>query len=225
VTRTISDLSESDVDRFLRGEGLCLRTGPFLYRIKSDVPKLASAIRLLYADFAIPQRDSESLVDYHVSVRRWFMGNCRFGLLGSFTSQPLPLSCAFAALEWGLNTCIYNEGQLLLLLHAAVVEREGEALLLVGESGSGKSTLCAALTLSGWRLLSDELAMIATSDGNLSATARPIILKNESISVIRRFSERAVLGPIAHSKARGTVAHLRPPRASIERMDDRALAS
>jgi HprK-related kinase A len=118
-----------------------------------------------------------------------------------------------------LNTCIYQQGQLMLLLHAAVVERGGKALLMVGDSGSGKSTLCAALTLSGWRLLSDELAMISTEDGTLSATARPIILKNESIELIRHLSEGAVFGPLAHSTIKGTVAHLRPPRESVRLMD------
>jgi hypothetical protein len=41
-----------------------------------------------------------------------------------------------------------------------VLERGGRALLLPAPSGSGKSTLCAGLAFNGWRLLSDELALL-----------------------------------------------------------------
>jgi ABC-type cobalamin/Fe3+-siderophores transport system ATPase subunit len=64
------------------------------------------------------------------------------------------------------------------------VERNGKALLLAGPSGAGKSTLCAALITRGWRLLSDEAAMIRPDDGLIQPYPRPICLKNASIDLI-----------------------------------------
>ncbi len=46
----------------------------------------------------------------------------------------------------------------LLWLHAAVVEKNGEALLISGPSGQGKSTLSTRLCERGWRILSDDIA-------------------------------------------------------------------
>jgi predicted ATPase len=47
------------------------------------------------------------------------------------------------------------------MLHAAVVEKNGKALILPALPGSGKSTLSAALAMNGWRFLSDEFTMIS----------------------------------------------------------------
>jgi HprK-related kinase A len=82
--------------------------------------------------------------------------------------------------------------------------------------GSGKSTLCAALALRGWRLLSDELAMIGLDDGLLMPLPRPVSLKNQSIDIVRQLPGEPVIGPIARDTAKGTVAHMRAPRASVE---------
>src|SRR3546814_15972535 len=87
-------------------------------------------------------------------------------------------------LEWGLNWCIGAHGHQFLIIHAAVIERNGLAAILPGAPGSGKSTLTACLVHNGWRLLSDEMALVSLQDGGLTALARPISLKN------RRSEER-----------------------------------
>lgn len=46
----------------------------------------------------------------------------------------------------------------LFFVHAAVVERDGKAVVLAAPSGTGKSTLTLALLHAGFRYLSDELA-------------------------------------------------------------------
>lgn len=48
----------------------------------------------------------------------------------------------------------------LLWLHAGVVSRRGQALLIVGPSAQGKSTLVTGLVDCGWSFLSDEMAPI-----------------------------------------------------------------
>src|SRR3546814_5884714 len=57
-------------------------------------------------------------------------------------------------------------------------------IFLPGAPGSGKSTLTACLVHNGWRLLSDEIALVSLQDGGLTALARSISLKN------RRSEER-----------------------------------
>ena len=140
-------------------------------------------------------------------------------------SRWIPLSGPrrLASLEWGMNACIYRLGQLDLMLHAAVLERDGQAVLLVGASGSGKSTLCSALALRGWRLLSDELGLVSFDDGRLTGTARPIILKNRAIDIVRETYPDAVFGPLIRNTPKGTVSHVRPPRESVLKMDERAV--
>ena len=81
-----------------------------------------------------------------------------------------------------------------------------------GDPGAGKSTLTAALMLSGWRLLSDEIALVDRDDGLLRRLARPVSLKNASIDIIREHDTRAVFGDMAHDTHKGTVAHLEPTR-------------
>ncbi len=46
-------------------------------------------------------------------------------------------------------------------LHAAVLARDGRALLAFGATGSGKSTLALAGARHGWDVLSDDIALVA----------------------------------------------------------------
>jgi HprK-related kinase A len=96
-----------------------------------------------------------------------------------------------------------------LLLHAGVVERGGRALILPAMPGSGKSTLTAALSLRGFRLLSDEFGVVR-ADGLLLPLLRPTGLKNASIDVIADFEPQARIGPRFRKTRKGTVAHLAP---------------
>jgi HprK-related kinase A len=78
-----------------------------------------------------------------------------------------------------------------------------------GIPGAGKSTLCAALGLSGWRILSDEHAMIEPDSTQVVPLCRPVSLKNESIKVIKSFSSSAVFGPTSKETHKGLVAHMK----------------
>ena len=52
-----------------------------------------------------------------------------------------------------------------LPLHACAVEVEGQAVAFCGHSGAGKSTLAAALHRRGYRVLTDDLGVVAPVDG------------------------------------------------------------
>src|SRR3546814_19883114 len=86
-------------------------------------------------------------------------------------------------LEWGLNWCIGLHGHRYLIIHAAAIERNGLAFILPGAPGSGKSTLTAFLVHHGWRLLSDQQALVSLQDRRLPALTPPIGLTNRPIDL------------------------------------------
>lgn len=217
----ISDLSATRLRERCHGEGLCFRTGDFAVQLRTRLDPVIEGIGLLYADF--PLHDGGQHVDFHIeldrprTLRRWLRPQVRFLLDGQVPFRPLPLEQSFPMFEWGLNWCVSAHANSFLMIHAAVVERGGVAAILPAPPGSGKSTLCAALVQHGWRLLSDELALVRRDDGAIVPMARPVSLKNGSIDLLRQFAPGAVLSTPVSDTVKGTVAHLKPPADSVAR--------
>lgn len=223
---TLSELAEAEVRARLSGAGLKLACGPFNFRIRSPVDTITKGLRLLYADHRIPTETE--FVDFTVSIersgglRRLWRQQVKFAYDGTYPFVPMPLDHAFPLLEWAMNWCISTHADHYLLLHAAVIERQGCAAIMPAPPGSGKSTLCAGLVSRGWRLLSDELALLSLDDRLLTPLARPISLKNESLDVIRRFYPGAVLNQVTHDTTKGSVSHMKVPSAHLAQVDERA---
>ncbi|WP_326533773.1 HprK-related kinase A [Pseudorhodoferax sp.] len=214
----LGDLSDASLRDALGGEGVILATGPFRCRIASRTRGVFRGLRLLYPDFEVLDDgfcDFSIRVDRVKGLRGYWRPQISFYLDGFEPFKPLAADHAYPLLEWGMNWCIAGHAHHYLLLHAAVLERNGRAVVLPGEPGAGKSTLTAALALSGYRLLSDEMTIIDRDTGLLVPLTRPVSLKNKSIDIVRAFSPDAVLGEVAHDTHKGSVAHLRPPPASV----------
>jgi HprK-related kinase A len=222
----LRELSSQALKSRLANGGIRIRTGPIVTRIRSQYDKVLEGLALHYAEH--PIEDETGFADFHVaiaaprSVRRWLKPQIAFEFDGTAPFFPLPADQAFAMLEWGLNWCVHFHCHQYLIVHAAVVEQAGLALLLPGPPGSGKSTLCAALVNRGWRLLSDELALLDFGTAGVVPLPRPVSLKNASIDVIRRLAPRAVLGAPVHDTAKGSVAYMSPPRESVRRANEAA---
>ena len=222
----LSGLSPAEVESRLRNEGLGIRTGPFNFRILSTIESVALGLMLLYADY--PLLDDEEFVDFTVTlsrtggVRRWWRPQVKFVYDGESPFAVLPIDHAFPLLEWAMNWCISTQAHHYMTLHAAVMEREGCAVIMPAPPGSGKSTLCASLVNRGWRLLSDELTLISLEDGLITPLGRPISLKNQSLQVIREFVPGAVLNQVTHDTSKGSVSHMKVPTAHVERLEVRA---
>ena len=220
----IRDLSSRELRDRLEDGKLLLATGDYVSRIRSGIDAIAVGVEAMYADYDVV--DESCFADFHVelkgprSLRRWIRGQVLFYCDGKSPFKPLPLAQAFPMLEWGLNWCVSSHSHERLVVHAAGMERFGRAMLLPGSPGSGKSTLVAAMVLADqWRLLSDELVRIDPQTTLVHPLPRPISLKNQSIDVIRLRAPDAVISPIVRDTLKGTVAHVRAPRGSVELAD------
>lgn len=220
MTVTVGTLGAAGCAERLRStEGLALRMAPFVAALRSKAPAVHEAVHRLYADY--PLAAADAFVDFEVEVQcarrplRPWRQVAVFWLDGEQPFNPLPANQAFPLLEWGLNWCVYSMSHQYLVVHAAVLERDGRALLLPAPSGSGKSTLCAALAFGGWRLLSDELALIDPASGQVVPHPRPVSLKNASIDVILRHAPHARVGSRVADTSKGVVAHLVPPAGAV----------
>src|SRR3546814_16301453 len=81
---------------------------------------------------------------------------------------------------------------------------------------SDLSTLTACLVHNGWRLLSDEMALVSLQDGGLTALARPISLKTRSIDPISDILPNAALRARSEATVTGAVALFKPPTTHVE---------
>ncbi|MCB1971937.1 MAG: HprK-related kinase A [Geminicoccaceae bacterium] len=210
----------------LAGDGLNLRLGPFRVRASSPIASLGDELYELYAAHEILDTDETCDFDIALStkggIRRFWRPQVTFTSDGTPPFYPLPLEQAAAFFEWGLNWCIASHGHDHLVIHAAVLAKDERALVMPAPSGAGKSTLTAALAFSGWRLLSDELALIDLESGAVRPLARPINLKNRSIDIIgERFPHLSFTG-VAEGTVKGKVGLLRPPDDSVHRMRQEA---
>jgi HprK-related kinase A len=224
----VEDLATPDLGRCLQLGGLRLRTGPVVTNIRSPLRAVRNGIALHYARHTV--EPDQGFADFHVSIerprshRRWLGKQVLFNFDGEQPFAPLPGDQGFALLEWGLNWCVSSHCHQYLIVHAAVLERDGRALILPAASGSGKSTLCAGLVFGGgWRLLSDELALIDPASGHVLPLPRPLSLKNASIDVLRGFAPAARFGEVVHETSKGRVAHVQPPADGVLRASQIAL--
>jgi HprK-related kinase A len=216
----VSEYSENELAGLLARNELLLDIKPFVVRARSNIAGIAKGISLMYPRFDTLAADS--FADFHLAVLfdsgpfGRIARRARFFLDDLSAFIPLPSRQAFAMFEWGLNWCIAAHCHQYLVIHAAVVEKEGMAAILPGPPGSGKSTLCAALVNRGWRLLSDELALLDMDTNLLYGMSRPVNLKNASIGLIERFAPGVVLTEPVSDTTKGTIALMRPPAESVD---------
>lgn len=225
---TVGALTREEVVARLRGPGLYLRTGPFTSCIRSNSAMLADGLCQMYGAYPV---DESGFADFHLQLRRstgwrrWLRPQVIFDSDGTVPFEPMPADHAFPMLEWMLNWSVSGSAHAYLIIHAAVVEKNGHAMVMPAPPGSGKSTLCAALISRGWRLLSDELTLISLNDHLVWPLARPVSLKNASIPIMKAYAPHAQFTRSAMETNKGTVAHLKAPDASVARFNEPARVS
>jgi len=196
-----------------------LHIAPYTVRLRSPLVGLQHHLDTFYAN--APRGSTQDFIDFDVQVlpasglRRWWHPQARFVLDGEEPFFPLPAEQAGPLFEWGMNWCVAQRPLGQLVMHAAVVALGDDALMAPGFPGAGKSTLCSALVhLAGWRLLSDELAILDPAVGALLPHPRPISLKNASIPVVQAFAG-VRLGPVYRDTRKGDITHAACPAGSL----------
>ncbi|MDR3530876.1 MAG: HprK-related kinase A [Rhodopila sp.] len=216
---------ESALRARFRATGVRLRLAGLCINLRTDVPAVIEQILQLYGGYPLEPGagtdDARVHLKYASPLRRFIGRRTLVFVDGEPLYRPMLLRHAYlmidSALDWCVSANVTN-----LVLHAAVAERGGLAVILPAPSGSGKSTICAALVTRGWRLLSDELAVFRAADGRLQSFALPITLKNESIALIRQWAPDAYISPVFTGTIRGDMAFLRPPTDSVTRAAETA---
>ena len=194
-----------------------VRVGPATFRVGSDWAAPVALLAELYRDY--PAGDVPDFTVRLEATRPWrrFV-RPQVAIAGDFTlpeAAPLPLAHALLAAEMGMNLQMALGWRRHLLLHAAVVERDGRALVMTGESGAGKSTLAALLATRGWRFMGDEFALLDPASGLLHAFPRLVSLKNQSVAAVGG----GRMGPWLRDTPKGDIRHLVPPADAIAAMD------
>lgn len=223
----VRDLSVREIAGRMAGAGMIVSFGRFRFRCRSRLPRMGEILHSMYAEAEAPGPDT--IVDFTIAVeaagrRHGLYGDALANFLidGVSIREPFLRSLAWPYLEWATNYAFGTRSYHLLLVHAAVVERNGRAIALPGRPGAGKSTLTAALVLRGWRFLSDEFMIVEPATGDLLPFPRPISLKEKSIEVVSALAPGAVFSPMFEGTHKGTVTYLKVPDESVARASEPA---
>ncbi len=195
---------------------IALSLPPFQFSINTNIGFVKENLRAIYA----PAITTDGVCDYEINVlstggvRKVVKPQARFILGQKEPFKPLPLEQAYALLEWGMNFAVASNELQYVIIHSAVLAKGNQAILFPAPPGSGKSTLTSYLAFNGWRLLSDEMALLLPGTNRVIPFVRPICLKNRSIELAKEWFPHAAFSSIATGTHKGNVAHLAPPAES-----------
>ncbi len=216
---TFGTLPLSKLSSALEATSLNLDYGACRVKVVARDTRFEESLKVVYRAFRFIE--DEPFSDFHVRLhpgslaRQLIRPTVHFTIDGVHPFDPFPLSDALPMFEWGINWCFAQRFNQYVLLHAGALALGDRAVIMAAVPGSGKSTLSAALMLRGFRLLSDEFGVLDPETGHLLPMLKPVALKNQSIDVIRSFSDEAWLGPTFKATRKGDVAHLAPDEKSV----------
>ncbi|OZG73417.1 HprK-related kinase A [Hahella sp. CCB-MM4] len=199
-------------------QNFCLNLYPFSFNIQTNLKLVRDNLYRLYPGQV--SLNSTQVTDYSLSLskgsgfRRLIKPQARFFCDQKEPFKPLRQEQGYALLEWGMNWTIAANEMQYVIAHSAVLAKDDKAILFPAPPGSGKSTLTAYLAFKGWRLLSDEMALINPDTNIVTPFVRPICLKNRSIDLAKSWFPEGHFSSVAHNTHKGDVVHLSPPEQS-----------
>ncbi len=187
--------------------------GQYLFKIDTLPQSLQAKLELMYEDALI--YNTSRPADFTVSLsfesmlRRYIRPQISFNFGSVQPFKPLPLAQVHPTFEWGINWVITASDYNHLIIHSAVLVKNGQAIIFPATPGSGKSTLAAYFALNGWQLYSDEMALIDLDTLEVKPLFRPVCLKNHSIDLIQQQFPNAIFTDKSIDTVKGDVAHLK----------------
>lgn len=173
ATRTTRGASRGRVARARRAGDLAIATSTVLIRLLSvtvqvvtNSPAIRRSILALYQSTrlsyyeSVPTRTQRFTVLEHNDggAASCYVLTCPDGEVRRLHS----FQATLAQLEYRINALAAHHLSPYLLVHAGAVAASEAGILLPAASGAGKSTLVAALTVAGFRYLSDDVAVVDT---------------------------------------------------------------
>lgn len=134
-----------------------------------EIPLIEKAAQTDAADILVHRREDEDLVLCGQNSE----GIVRTSCLGSvliqngneiITDFPGNLPVSFLCPGY-IDTLIQQRG--LFAFHGTAVCKNGRAVLITGEHGAGKSSLAAEFIEQGWKLMTDDVAILEPTEGNV----------------------------------------------------------
>ncbi len=158
----------------------CWSWPPLRFRLPTDDADIAAgAVQVMSRWSAYraeslmpPSTDAQPVLVQHVeklSPDQWRFRGSQPEAQGLCSSR----ADVLRAIEADTVLAILNRPDLFLTIHGALVTRESKTVLLVGSPMAGKSSLAAALGLSGWQLLCDDVTLLSQEDSFPQATSVP----------------------------------------------------
>lgn len=223
-TRTLGEYDRASIVSALDAGTLEMPLGPFSARIKGCEPSLIDFLYDTYRDVPVGTSLSD-VTDIAINIRppSVFRKYVRRQVIPDPGFQvpavPLPSQMSPLAFEMGVNLVVALKCCRLVTFHAGVVANDKGAILVSAGSGGGKSTLVSALMLEGYRLFSDEFALLGMEKPLLSSYPRPVSLKNESIDIVRELTGDEWISPVLSGTPKGKIAYRRARQDDIANVD------
>ncbi len=201
---------------------MVVEVGPFRYALRVEPREISPAWMALYAGY--PFYPADSLADFRIDLAApsWLRRHVRRNVIAhtdvSAPFVPMRADHSIVALEMAMNWQTALGGLQFVTLHAGVIARDNQAIILPGASGSGKSTLSAAMGWRDWRFLSDEFALVNPADVQVYPYPRPVSLKNNSIEVMQHIAPRDNFSATFPETLKGNISYLRPPEQALAQM-------
>lgn len=228
MTVALGTLSRGEAVRALKSGEMRLHLGPFVTALKTNNRSVVDYFLDIYSDCPVSIGGGE-LADYYLNVgapnllrrfiRRQVLPDPGF----HFPTLPLPDHMGPLALEMGMNLSAALQCFRFIMFHAGVVAKGGNAVMIAAHSGGGKSTLTAAMMEAGYRLLSDEFAVLRRDRNALMPYPRPVSLKNASVDVVRQMAGQDAMSTVLEGTPKGTIAYRRARASDIELMHEEAV--
>lgn len=216
-----SEYSRAAIRKALTKGTFTLRLGPFSHLINGASSPLLDFLEDTYRDCLVelfPTRVTEVVLNVKAPnmVRRFIRPQVTPDPGFKVPTVPLPRSMAPLAFEMGLNLSVALKCCRFVNIHAGVVADDRGAVVMSAASGSGKSTLTAALMQQGYRLFSDEFALIGLDQPELHPYPRPISLKQETIPIVREFAGDDWISKTLKGTPKGNIAYRRVRPSDLE---------